>query len=339
MGATVSTDVQRDITNVMNKAYNSCGTVSSATQADISGVTFNCLPNCPNPCTFEMDQTAAVEATCLIQNMQQGVAQVLSKQKAKTKAKWNLGWTISSNWKETDTNITNYLNNQCANASANVDAKITDTKITACGFKFVQGATAKQSCQINTIQNALANITSDQTSDVEGGGLSLPFLGGLIAIVVVVAIVGAVAGIIYKKKKGKKGKAKKKTKTASPTETAQEESPGTAETTETKETKETKETEEQDGGNGANDYSLLILGILGILFLFVLFIPSNGQKITNDDLSILNNKISEAQKIANQGPPTNVNYTNFALPDSRQESANPDPFEEPSLEDFYKPLI
>ena len=170
MGASVSTNKDTINTNILQKAYNSCGSGARTQNViDISNVTFDPPDNCNPQSQFIIGQQATADATCLIQNLQSSAAEVASTLSANAQA--GLGFAVSTNVSDTTTNINNYVSNICAGASSTNQANIKDTVIKACKFVAVQNASAKESCQINNTQDVISQIASNASSNAQGASV------------------------------------------------------------------------------------------------------------------------------------------------------------------------
>ena len=209
MGASVSTNKSSIENNMLQSAYNSCGTVGSYNVTDLSGIQFLPPPECGSNSSFTIGQTATVDAKCLLTSLQKSAANVATKLSAQAQA--GLGFAVSTNISDTVNNISQYSKNKCSNVSASNQASIKDTIIKACTFRVVQNANANQSCQINATQDAISNIATNEAANAKGASIwSLLFgsggYGKIILIMILVIAIAVAALILVKHFTGKKGK-------------------------------------------------------------------------------------------------------------------------------------
>lgn len=326
MGATVSSNVSQQVTNELNQAYNSCPAVSANNYADITNVVFNAPTQCGANSNFGINLNAGVTALCAITNTQQALASILSAQSAAAIAGMNLGFTVSSNQNTTLANLNNSVTNSCSTVSSSNNALISDTKISACNFHFVENANANESCQINNTQAIAAQIQTSQQSSATGGTLFGGWFKWLIIglIIVAVVVVFIIIIILIKKQNDKK-------KAAASNSSLQKTAIGL--TPEGIVANKVGLTNLVGGEDGlANDYTLIIVIILAIMFVLVFFIPKNSQQITQEDISKLNQKISDAHSLVNQS--NEITPSNGTTPLNTTNGMN---FDFVNNVDYYSP--
>jgi len=207
MGAGAAKNESRQVVNISAEVFNSCPRVSAVNSIDLNGVQF--LPNdlcygpgLPKP-KFSIDQTAGVEAECIISAMQNIISKTVAEQDAKTQN--GLGFVFSENASDIETQLKTRMENDCSSASSENAASVSDTIVTACDWRFVQNASVKSSCIINSLQDLANDISLKQKADAKGASLA-DLLGGenmiiILVIVAVIIIVIVVAIIVVKMKK------------------------------------------------------------------------------------------------------------------------------------------
>jgi|SRR5579872_1233774 len=196
MGAQASTNISTINTDLTTQAYNQCPRVTVSNTVDMSKVNF--LPNstCKNP-SFAIDQTAGVDANCLITNLQQSLASSIAGMDATTQG--GFGFQASTNAANIQSQITQQTENSCGTLSSTNAANLQDVTVTACDFHIVQNATAKSACTLNSLQK-LANTVSVQQS-ATAQGLTLASLlfgyGGIGSIIMGIVVLIIIAGLGY----------------------------------------------------------------------------------------------------------------------------------------------
>jgi hypothetical protein len=199
MGAQVSALFSTVQTDLTTQAFNSCPQITASNTLDISNVQF--LPNSAcktSSATF--NQSAGIDATCLISSLQDSVATTLSSMDATTQG--GFGIQASTSASNINSQISQQTINTCGAQSSTNAASIKDTIITACDWHFVQNATAKSSCQINALQKMANDVSVKQTALAQGATLaSLLFgngaIGSIVMGLVVVIILGSIGYYFY----------------------------------------------------------------------------------------------------------------------------------------------
>lgn len=196
MGAQASSNVSVEENDLVTQSFNNCPKITASNSLDISNVKIDAgkNPNCKGGGDVTFDQSAGVDASCLIKSLQNTTSDSLSKLDAKTQG--GLGFQASSNVNDIQNQIQQKLNNDCGHLSATNAAKISDTTITACNFHFVQNATARTSCQINSLQDMANKVSSQLTTDTSGLTLASFLFGNSIGIAIIVAVVLLVLVIV-----------------------------------------------------------------------------------------------------------------------------------------------
>lgn len=340
MGATASVNKDLATTNITSKAYNSCPKVTSSNTADLNKVDFEAPAYCGKDSKFTVDQTAGVDANCLISNLQDQIASTVLAQQAEAKA--GFGFAGASNIADVKTKLTQIVDNECKDVKSVNQTSINDTKVRACQFHFVQTANTKSACTINSLQKVANGITSKQAADAEGATFANFFgpygwiIGGVIGLVVVIIVI---ALIIYAVKSSSNVQSQSTDLYGQPLIA-------------------TEETALVGGFKfGFNIYSVLIIAII-ILLLYYLYNSyyHTDKVITDADIARLNKSVKDAQKIARIDSDckstSSASISDTKITDCGLGTKSPsyyDPFgasyadyydeSENGLDDFYKPLF
>lgn len=200
MGASVSSNVQKQMASLSNKTTNSCRIGGASNVVKIDHTTFDPPEWCKDEgATFEINQGAALDATCVMKTQQTGVADLLSKLNSKTIT--GLGFNFSQDYQQNMTNISSYLDQQCNEAAVKNVVNIDNSSIHLCKNNIIQKATAKDICRINALQKTTAKIYQQSKSDSEGGSIFGVLFGSgsnmIIFIIVLVLLAAAGFGIKY----------------------------------------------------------------------------------------------------------------------------------------------
>jgi hypothetical protein len=168
MGASSSKASSTQETDILDKAYNTCASVSSEVSTNLSNVQFDPPDSCVNP-TFDISQASQVDSTCLIGSLQTAYADSASQLSNTTKA--GLGISLSKTSSDIKTDLETTVENSCANESSTQMANISDTVIKSCNFSVVQNATLHDSCVINNTQSQISNMSAAVQADTEGASV------------------------------------------------------------------------------------------------------------------------------------------------------------------------
>lgn len=190
MGASSSKSKAEINNKVINESYNKCPSTTAINQADIKYVIHQPMDTCVSS-SFNIDQSASVDATCLITAMQENLAKVINEMD--TKAKAGIGYANAKSDVEIKNILKNKIDNECGNVSPTNKANIQDTIVRACDFKIIQNANAKSACQIGAMQKATLDASNSVSTTAEGMDFAL-FGGVLLMIVIFIAMI---VGIYY----------------------------------------------------------------------------------------------------------------------------------------------
>lgn len=195
MGGQAASSKSKVENDLVTKAFNSCPNVVASNTVNLSGVQFrpDLNPQCVNP-KFEINQSAGVEADCVIKSLQDSLAETVSKMSAESQG--GFGFQASQTVSDIKTQIEQITENNCGNQSATNVADIKDTLVTACDWHFVQNATAKSSCKLDSLQKLTNEVTSEQAATSTGLTLASFFTGygGLTTIIMIIIIGGGLYG-------------------------------------------------------------------------------------------------------------------------------------------------
>src|SRR5690606_5624951 len=133
MGASASTNKSTSNIDIISTAYNKCPAVGVSSSVNISNVTFRPNANCGSDTEFVIDQNAGVDATCVIDNLQNSTASIAAELSSQAQA--GIGLSASTNVADIDAQIKNRVANTCGNVSSTVEANIKDTVIESCKLR------------------------------------------------------------------------------------------------------------------------------------------------------------------------------------------------------------
>lgn len=329
MGAQASTNVSKQKSDIVTQSYNKCPPVSAQNKTDIEGVKFNppteiCLKYGIKP-VFEINQNAGVKADCVISNLQDTLAEAISKLDAE--AQGGLGFQASTNISDISAKITQTLDNSCGKLDAKNIIAIKDTEVTSCDWRFVQNATAQSSCKINNLQKLANKIETQEKAKTEGLTLGNFLLGNgpFVAIGMVIIIIVIIIFLYYyfSRRSSRPASLEEIALLTGGSQTNYFGFPNTP----------------MGSGSGLefgiNMYSAMIFGII-ILIMFMLFGKDKPKTVTEKDMSDLNKSIRDAQRIAHLLSETSSEPgTPVGIPPILSERDVSDE----KLDDFYKPLL
>ena len=357
MGAAVSTNVSTIRNNLTESAYQSCPNIGTANSATLSGVTYTTPQWCPAGSPgFEIDQTATVDANCVIGSMQKSIADSASALSAN--AQTGLGFAVSTDKSKTEQNIQTYLTQTCGNQNASNTVDFKNVNVEACTFRVLQNASDKSVCQLSALQDQASKVATNEAASATGwfgGGFGI--MGIVLVLILVCVLIGG-GFAAYRYFSSKKGKTSTGTKKKTPT-TIKKITPG--EETFDLESEEAVQigglTDLFSGAEGTfwervkRNKSLVIIVILLLLLITVYFFNKriqNKPPITEEDLDNLKQKIMEAQQVASMdntyvpSAPPSPQYT-IATQDeiigNNYDARYSDHAYNQTLDDYYKPLL
>lgn len=299
MGASISSNVAVVNDDFTSSQYQSCGKGTVSNTVDISKVKYTQPANCPAGSTgFSINQAASLDASCVINSLQNATAQVANNLSADAKA--GLGLAISSNVSDVQNSITNKVTQKCANVSDTQVANISDSTITACNMAIIQNANLKQSCQLQASQDIATQVSV--TAKGEASGLNPTALFGIIGgVILLLIIVGGLGYFFYNKSQNKSATVQTKssngkTKTTTTTTAKSDLIGGMQNLFESM----TNPDSFKDQLKQNKSWVVLIVFLM-ILLIIWLFTRGSGNKldISEMDLQYLNQKMRDAHQIAN----------------------------------------
>lgn len=299
MGAGISSNVSEATSSVITSSVNKCKKGVASNELYLSGITHDPSPGCKTS-SFNVNQSALVDADCFINSLQNNLVENVSKLTADAQA--GIGVAVANNSSINKQNLESRLENICSGASSTNMVAAKDITSHSCDMTFVQNASAKTKCKIDAIQDAVVKTETVLASTATGASLgSLLFgggIGGAVGGIVIVLILIAAAYAYYKYRSGGM---------------------------------------KQMGG--VDNFSLsdkktypvaIILTLLILVAVFVAYSRTNDTQLTVVDLTNFQSKLSEAKKIANLE--TTSNAVSNTVSDTRQSlSYNQDP-----IPNYYK---
>lgn len=150
MGAQASTNKVKTEVEINNEAINKCGSTTVTNAILLKKAKITCPKDCAGKCTFNINQGAAVDATCLIQAHQDALSETMASMDAKTKT--GLGFGASTNVSDMKKSIKNKIQSECGGASSTQKIDASEMQLEMCNVTFAQNATAKSKCELGAIQ-------------------------------------------------------------------------------------------------------------------------------------------------------------------------------------------
>ncbi len=347
MGTNFSSTVSESVQNETNTAINNCPSSSSTNIIDMYNVNFSSPDFCPAGSTgLTTTQVADSSATCIIGQLQASAAEQAVTSGATTVG--GLGIGISSDYTSNLTNINNYVNNKCAGVTSINQLNAQDVTVKSCDWTIVQTGNANSDCQILASQDVLAQTTAQASSNTTGGSLSLGAWLVIMLGVVVLIIILIVGGLFAYKHFTKNGDYMEGEMVGGIMDMIND--------------------PQMLNDSIKKNKSVIILLILVLLIIVVFIVAksnNSNKQLTEMDFDALNNKISEAQKIAgfeNQKSNTRLApvlsehmsdnyYSDNYYSDNSPFLSSPlsdhnnfvndynAPQKEDTLDDFYRPLL
>lgn len=213
MGASQSSGINTISNNITTDSFNSCPSVSANNSIIIDKANFNPNPQLcagTNP-TFTLDQSAHIDAQCLIGNMTNATADAVSQLSGS--AKGGLGYTGTDNQTAIAQRITSSVQNICADVSSTNQARLSDLDVTACTFKIVQNASANDMCVINNLQKFADQASAATKAEASGTTIGSLLFGNSLStgifmfLLLIIIVVGVIMVARTQKKNGNVDKA------------------------------------------------------------------------------------------------------------------------------------
>ena len=208
MGAQASTNKNKISTEINTSAKNRCPSVSAVNEVSLKGVEITCPEFCAQigQCKGGIQQTAMVDATCVLNAQQDALSEAISKMDASVKT--GLGLGASTNVSDVKKKLRQEIENSCGTVSANNKISVADSKLNTCDNTFVQNATAKSQCQMAALQKIQDKVVTDQVAKTEGydpmGAMKAYayIIAGVIGLIMLIVV-----GVIVKGSMGGSGSA------------------------------------------------------------------------------------------------------------------------------------
>jgi hypothetical protein len=193
MGAQASTNKVKTEVQINNEAINKCGSTTVTNAILLKKAKITCPKDCAGKCTLNINQGAAVDATCLIQAHQDALSESMAAMDAKTKA--GLGFGASTNVSDMKKIISNKIHSECGGASSTQKIDASEMQLEMCNVTFAQNATAKSKCELGALQ-ALRDKTETVAKATTEGIDPFGFMKAYAAIIgiivfVIIIIIGA----------------------------------------------------------------------------------------------------------------------------------------------------
>lgn len=306
MGAQISVASNKINNEVLSESYSKCPRVTASNMAELTKIEHEPNASCPKS-EFRIDQNAAVDATCVLSNMQESLAKVLSETSAKVQGGFGIGAGASMS------DIRNILQNKveqdCGDAAAINAVKASDIKTKACDFLLLQNADAKTTCQLASVQKTALDVSAKAQAEVTGflGGF-----GGILVIIVALAVAGGGFALYMKNRNSE----------------------------EETDYMDDDYTEDQDGGYNLSDaknmfrrnsFSIITVTLLLLVLLFTMF-STKDKKLSSRDMEKFHDNLKNVSDIYQLYQERN-NANKEVLPEFDHD------YQHESLDRFYQPLI
>jgi len=353
MGASISVNRQTVQNELITQAVNSCPPVAGANVVNWSGVTLRQPPGCPPDSSFDISQASVVDATCLLNSMQNVAASTIGNLDANAQA--GLGLAATRNESDIRNQISNITNNTCAGVSTTNYVNWQDVDIESCRLAVTQNATQNVRCQIDATQDLINKVATTMTSQAEGGSIFGNIFGsgpgGIIVLVVIaVLIIAALIGAYFFFTKSNKSTLITAT-TGVPVPSSISDELSSLSSTQI------------GGGDSSTLWFIIVIILIVILVIFITnCCRRQNNALTEADINRLTQKMEEAQRIAGLNQSRNtVSPFNQMLSEGFSQSpvyisddkaqiesdpfsdnayyhANPPEYES-TLDDYFQPLL
>lgn len=166
MGAQASTNKVKTSVEINNEAINKCGSTTVTNAILLKKAKITCPKDCKGNCKLNINQGAAVDATCLIKAHQDALSETIAAMDAKTKA--GLGFGASTNVSDMRKELNNKIQSECGGASSTQKIDASEMQLEMCDVTFAQNATAKSKCELGALQ-AMRDKTETQAKAATEG--------------------------------------------------------------------------------------------------------------------------------------------------------------------------
>ena len=325
MGAQASTAINKINNEVLSESYSKCPKVSASNTADLLRIEHDPNPSCTSS-QFKIDQNSAVDANCVLTNMQDSLAAVIAGTSAKVQGGFGIG--ASTSLSDIKNIIKNKIEQDCGDEAAINAVKASDIKSRACDFLLIQNSNAKTTCQLASAQKTALDVKSKVEADTTG------FLGGFGGIlVIIVALVIAGGGFaLYMRMRNKKGDGEM---------TNSMDDMGEAYDSYDAYTGDNENQDDQTGGLDygsvkkimyRNSFSIITITLLLLVLLFSVF-STKDKKITEEDLDKFGRDLQNVSEIYAK---YQIRNEDGMLPEFERDNFDSS---NKSLEQFYEPLL
>ena len=340
MGAQVSTNSSTTSNDLVTESYNKCPSVSVDNTVNVSNVNFrpDMNPKCTADSNFEINQTAGVDAACLIGALQDNISKAVANLDATAQA--GLGVSASTNVSDINTQVKQKMENQCGTQSSTNAANIKDTLVTSCNMRVIQNASAKSSCTINALQTLAATAETTATASSEGltlGSFLFGYSSSTAMGMVVLLLLLAGGGYMYYRSTQPQEDEECDSDEEDCDEENEDDEEGDNEEEEVEEKPKKRSSKKKHSNRDEfsltdwditnpkqfmsnlkknKPYSIVIILILVVLAVFIAYSNRSDKMVSKEDMEILQQSVSDANTIMNNQQiiyqPSA--YQNFSLP-------------------------
>lgn len=183
MGSSSSKTASEIQTEITQEAVLSCGTPMSYQQINISDSKIYPPEGCETS-DMTLNQSIEIDVDCAINSLQYSTAENALTLSAEAQA--GLGFSTAETVADTQLELANYVNAQCADASATQTINMDNVDFGLCQILISQDTTMKQQCEIDVTQDQLSLVTESMASNSSGisWGWILTILGIIVAIII-----------------------------------------------------------------------------------------------------------------------------------------------------------
>jgi hypothetical protein len=190
MGASASTTKSTIESEIINNSYASCPAVAASSVATLKNVNHEPLESCEDS-EFVVKQDAAVNANCVIANMQDSMADLMTTAGAEAQA--GLGLSVSTDISEIKSSIQQSIIQECKDISSDNYLEVEGVNTKACNFYFIQETDAQVACELNASQTLATEVAEVSAAGAAGFDPTAAIFG-----IVIICIVAGVIYLVYK---------------------------------------------------------------------------------------------------------------------------------------------
>jgi hypothetical protein len=205
MGASTSIGATVIKQDAVSKIVNDCGSVTASNVGRLKNVTIAPPEWCGRQSSFTYEQNAAVDAKCIIDNVQKTLTSTDSTASAESKAALGIATTISK--QELDKTVKNIIENKCTDAKSLNELELEGVTIRACKSRIIQVADAQTACKLKNAQDLVDKVVAKNEAKASGfNPLDLCDCGsagkGVVWAIVILAVVGIAIFALWLKFRG-----------------------------------------------------------------------------------------------------------------------------------------